>query len=295
MRVYIAVFALCAIAAIMTSQPNNGATLPEDCPQDKADNHAVATQPQEQHHEATNDPSRADDNPPQWYASLKRPEWWLVILGFPTLAVLAWQAIVGANAAKAALLNAVAARQAVAVVVSKERCRISIKPWGRLHLPYRSDPATHEPIFDGSAAQGANYDIEFYGLTEGYISEAVAGACLSNSEDVPNVSPSPIRDLPKRILATEQKELAKTARLLPRMESIDDVIDVVEGRKFIHCWGVIRYRDAFYDAFLQERETSFRWVWKFTRNSADLAITTPSGGRFGTWQKCGPPEDNRET
>jgi hypothetical protein len=199
------------------------------------------------------------------------------------------------KAANAASLNALAAKQAVEIVISRERCRISIKPWGRLHLPYRSDTANHDPIFHAAEPQGANYDIHFYGLTAGYISEAVAGACLSDSEDVPQVPPSLMRDLPKRVLATEQKELARTARLLPRFETIDDVIDVVEGRKFVHCWGFIRYRDAFYDAFHQERITSFRWVWKFTGDATDTPIPTPLGGRFGRWVEYGPPEDNRET
>jgi hypothetical protein len=40
---------------------------------------------------------------PSWY---KQPEWWLCILGVPTLGFVAWQTWSTASAAKAALLNA---------------------------------------------------------------------------------------------------------------------------------------------------------------------------------------------
>lgn len=35
----------------------------------------------------------SDDESFDWHTSIKRPEWWLVILGFPTLFIVGWQAI----------------------------------------------------------------------------------------------------------------------------------------------------------------------------------------------------------
>jgi len=86
-----------------------------------------------------------------------------------------------------------------------------------------------------------------------------------------------------------------SVRMLPRLESMEDIADVVEGRKFIHLWGLIRYRDVFFDVFRQKRTTAYRYVWKFTGNAGDTVVGTPLGGRFGAWIKCGPEEDNRVT
>jgi hypothetical protein len=92
MRVYIAVFALCLIAAVMTSEPHNSASLPKGNPQTQAHGNVTATQATEQHCKPCNDTAKTDGNTPKWYAPLKRAEWWLVILGFPTLFFIAWQA-----------------------------------------------------------------------------------------------------------------------------------------------------------------------------------------------------------
>jgi hypothetical protein len=50
-----------------------------------------------------------------WYAS---PEWWLVILGFPTIIFVAWQAIATRQAA-------VAAQASTDVVINSERAWIA--------------------------------------------------------------------------------------------------------------------------------------------------------------------------
>jgi hypothetical protein len=37
--------------------------------------------------------NKADEAAPHWYASLRNPEWWLVVSAFATFIVIAWQAI----------------------------------------------------------------------------------------------------------------------------------------------------------------------------------------------------------
>jgi len=207
------------------------------------------------------------------------------------------QTIALKNAANAASLNAVSAKQAVEIVISKERCRIRMEPPQGLNFPYQSDQVTHEPTFDANHPQAVNYYLYCYGLTEGDITEAIDGACVSDSEEPPTIPGSPISGFPWRIIQTdpEQAWWFGSARMFPRLESMDDITAVIEGRKFIHFWGHLRYRDVFFDVFRQKRITAFRYVWKFTGNPTDVPVGTPLGGRFGAWRKCGPPEDNRQT
>jgi hypothetical protein len=68
-------------------------------PNQTADQHQQSAQqkPQSSVASKNNDPAntyaeKTDSNPPKWYTSLERPEWWLVIVGFLTLIFIAWQA-----------------------------------------------------------------------------------------------------------------------------------------------------------------------------------------------------------
>lgn len=215
-----------------------------------------------------------------------------------TFGAIFWQAIASSRAAEAALLNSIAAKQGVEIIISKERIRIEVEPH-RFHMHFGSDPVSHEPIFEPNLAQQTGFTIHFYGLTEGYIQEARAGACISTSEDAPNAPFTEEPPLPPRIIPNGDKsDWPQSLQLFPRMENLNDMFDVVEGRKFVHLWGFIRYRDAFYDVFREERVTAFRYVWNYTMQptvSRDSPLSTPLGGRFGKWRKCGSPEDNRET
>ena len=62
--------------------------------------------------------------------------------------------------------------------------------------------------------------------------------------------------------------------------------EVEADRLFIVVRGFIKYRDV----FDRERETRFRYVWKYSLLSAK-----DNPGRYGTWEKCGPGEQNAET
>lgn len=77
-------------------------------------------------HKAKSAPNEqgAHNDTPQWCASLKRPEWWLVILGFPTLIFLAVQAVASLRAANAAKDAAKAALLNAQAVINSERAWI---------------------------------------------------------------------------------------------------------------------------------------------------------------------------
>ncbi len=55
---------------------------------------------------------------------------------------------------------------------------------------------------------------------------------------------------------------------------------------FIVIRGFIKYRDVFDHG----REANFRYVWRYS-------LFSPKDGseRFGSWEKCGPEEQNKET
>jgi hypothetical protein len=60
------------------------------------------------------------------------------------------------------------------------------------------------------------------------------------------------------------------------------VPEIKASRMFVGVRGFIKYRDV----FDTDRETSFRYVWKY-----------PSADEIGdgSWEKCGAKEENQET
>ena len=52
------------------------------------------------------DHAKPGANPPEWYISLERPDWWLVLAAFSTLGVICWQSIETRKSAQGAFLNA---------------------------------------------------------------------------------------------------------------------------------------------------------------------------------------------
>jgi hypothetical protein len=92
MRVYIAVFVLCLIAAIMTRAPY---------PNPKADQYSESAQTQaprsvcvsEKPDKGTNQAGTADNGSPDWHTAIKRPEWLTLFVAVVALGVIAWQAV----------------------------------------------------------------------------------------------------------------------------------------------------------------------------------------------------------
>lgn len=60
--------------------------------------------------------------------------------------------------------------------------------------------------------------------------------------------------------------------------------EIQNGRLFVGLRGFIKYKDV----FDRERETTFRYVWKF-----DTLGGHPM--EYGRWEKCGTPEENKNT
>src|SRR5437764_420353 len=76
----------------------------------------------------------ADNSSPQWYAS---PEWWLVLLGFPTLFFLGWQANESRKAGEAARDSAMQTGRSVAKMHEANRInREGIQAGERAYISY---------------------------------------------------------------------------------------------------------------------------------------------------------------
>lgn len=226
--------------------------------------------------ETANTPNKADENPPSFYASLKKPEGWLVVVGVITCCVIGWQAWetrkaadaakIGADAAKA---NAFATKESVRIFISKERARLRVE------------------VGNLSVSVGKNgfvfYTVRHYGPTDAFIVDTKAEAYVSNvlgpskstrqyGMGLPDVI-TPQTVIPERYAQIHDDAFYKMSQA--EFNSIDD------GDLMVHFCGFIKYRDIF---DTEERITAFRYVWQ-----PDIL------GIKGTWMKCGPSQDNNET
>jgi hypothetical protein len=96
---------LLAIAPIMPGQPNKASDQKQESAKQGQPAALPTDSPNKQASAQTYQPE-ANPNPPEWYASLKRPDWWLVLAAFSTLGVICWQSIETRKAAQGAFLNA---------------------------------------------------------------------------------------------------------------------------------------------------------------------------------------------
>jgi hypothetical protein len=91
MRVYVAVFALCLIAAILTSQPNSSSRKSQIAsPAQGNHGEAVGVNGDKDKTNAKDAAAATNDSPPDWYAS---PAWWLIPIGIITFGAICWQAV----------------------------------------------------------------------------------------------------------------------------------------------------------------------------------------------------------
>ena len=103
-----AALALITLAFGLSSEPNMRAKVAEN----KGDQHGGASAITLINDNVSSpDTNHAQDRLPRWYAS---PEWWLVILGFPTLAFIGWQALQTKHAAEQTAIAARATERSAA-------------------------------------------------------------------------------------------------------------------------------------------------------------------------------------
>src|SRR5580700_8733623 len=192
MKVAVAMFFLCLIAGMKLSQkPNSSSSKQQNAETSQADRGGAVARGKQPDNTPYSQETTADAAP-HWYAPLERPEWDAVLAAIAALLVIGWQSWETRKAAKAAVLG-------VQISISKERFRIKVRPQDQWNFPVDFDPSTQQAKLRREPWQGVMYDVHCYGLTEGYILEAFDGACVSDSEDAPPLTISPIHNFPWRI------------------------------------------------------------------------------------------------
>jgi hypothetical protein len=204
------------------------------------ENHAEQSSP---HEDGTH------NEPPHWYAM---PEWWLCILGIPSLLVLGWQTNESRRAANAAKDAARAALKNTEAVMLAERAWITVLPhvWSPEFYPLweQGDPVPLDanrmlPFFHRFAA-----DIKNVGKTPATIDsvslqfiriQSLSG--LRAEPDFGDISPQ------NGYFAEPGNEpLIISAFLSPNQGTISksEFAEICDGKAFLYAYGVVRYHDV---------------------------------------------------
>jgi hypothetical protein len=236
------------------------------------------------------------NNTPDWrdaFAPSTWSNWALVAVGviaiigvFFTLSAVRRQAHImegqttaAADNAASAKANAEAVGKNIDMLISTERARL------RVELKELSlDPKA-------PSVYTVDFIVNIYGLTPAFVTESGCTVYVRPLEDVgstdadhsmvsmfalPNLIPphtTPFNQFTFLYLGSDDARSADILR------------EIRENRLFVEFRGFINYLDVFNN----ERETRFRYVWKFS------SLTPIGTTRFGDWEKCGSSEDNKET
>lgn len=219
-------------------------------------------------YEASKNPDKAE---PHWYAG---PEWWLVIGAFLGLAFVAWQALETRRAVESANKN-------VETFISKERARV------RINL----EDLSLVPDEGACGAYTVNFTVSIFGTTPAFVTESKCAAYevppeLIAHEETMDAVMLPLSSLPN-VIPPDSQPIPQFAIFHFTREGYTEAImnDVKAGRLFVGIRGFIKYKDA----FDRERETRFRYAWKYASHAP--GIEPP----WGNWEKCGKEEENKET
>jgi len=180
----------------------------------------------------------------------------------------------GANAAKE---SADATRDSVEIFVSKER------PWLRITLDdWKAIPHNDETRFIVMT-----FHLQRFGATDALIVNSYIYGMLTDSIDSPSATGVLGQSITMKTIITSADPAETRMTWVSKREgewdespTPQDVDDIYAGKKTVHVWGAINYKDV----FGREHWTKFRYRW----------VLNPFGSN-GYWEKCGKPEDNRET
>jgi hypothetical protein len=179
------------------------------------------------------------------------------------------------DTAEAAKFSAAAADKNLEMIISKERARIRVKP---KELNLSPKPL---PIY------GVDFTVSISGASAAFIIDAQCCAYSSPKEQI-GVGYDAFT-LQFEILDVISPNIApincSTIFLFGIPDAADEIPEIKADRLFVELRGFIKYKDV----FDRERETRFRYVWKFS------PYAPMDGERFGYWEECGEEADNAKT
>ncbi len=281
MKVYLAVWVLCTIAAIVTAAPYNDTRLGRDNSKAQPQSSTPTAASKNQNDKPSAESIKADSYTPKWYTPLERPEWLTVIIATFALLVIGWQSWETRKAAEASQKSVETAAQNIELYISKERARLRIemKP---LAFPSQADPAYNT----------VDFNVAIYGPTDAFVTESLCVAYfypwqVIDNPDLANLAMLPIHSLTS-VIRANSPPIECYAFLNIDASSTNDNVTIAEikaKRLAVGIRGFIKYRDV----FGRDRETAFRYVWRYSDAMYGL------GEEFGDWIKRGNLEENRET
>jgi hypothetical protein len=180
----------------------------------------------------------------------------------------------------AAQSSADAAMKNIELVISKERARLRIK-LSDLKLVPEGDLGVYL----------VNFTVNIVGTTPAFITDTRCGGGIVDPQIIDDAETGdrgmvPLQRFPD-VIAPDSQPIPKFAIFHSSGNESDGLLEEVKAnRLFVMLRGFIKYKDV----FDRERVTNFRYVWKYE----DFTVP-PDTERWGHWERCGQPEDNKET
>jgi len=184
--------------------------------------------------------------------------------------------------AEAARANAEAAQKSIALLIQKERARISVETVGGL-----------EPVTFGNGFL-AKIKITSYGINNAIIKDTGIDFARYSRLDYPKSEAFlPIVELPNILPPKIEGMEISTSTLFSTLGELPPSVadDIRQEKTVIVLYGFIKYRDVLMATEEPDRETMFCYLWKVT----DLPVPFGAAEPYSLWQKIGPPEVNHET
>jgi len=180
----------------------------------------------------------------------------------------------------AAQSSADAAMKNIELVITKERARLRIK-LNDLKLVPEGDL---EVYF-------INFTVNIFGTTPAFITDTGCAGAILPPEAISDAETAdramvPLQGLPN-VVPPDSKPIHQFTSFHYSGDGTEGMLEEVKANNFfVMIRGFIKYKDV----FDRERETNFRYVWKYE----DVTVSTDTE-RWGHWERCGQPEDNKET
>jgi hypothetical protein len=222
--------------------------------------------------EASEHSKESDSDTPEWYATFKRPELPLVMLGVFTLLIIGWQSYETRRSAKAA-------QDGIELMISKERARLTVD-LEDFKL------TTQDGIYQ------IKFKINILGTTPAFIADAQC-ACgefplaYTEEPEIMDMAMIDIQSYPffPKVIPPNSVPVEAYSFLFIN-ENADTMLNEIKNdRLFVIVRGFIKYKDV----FERPRETRFRYAWKYW-----WAAPIGSDERPGAWEKCGPEDQNTQ-
>jgi hypothetical protein len=254
------------VAVSMSCQPNKATDQKQE--HAEATNSAItAANGINKQNRSTANETKSNSNPPKWYAAIKRPEWWLVIIAALTGIVVGWQAWETRKAAEAS-------RDSIALILRKERPRITVEdPPHGLIIDMR-EMIFMDPIL---------IDISNRGFTQALNVRASGGVIMVESATSPQLKT--VRHVAVPAIIEANGDPVTIALHYAEGFPVTGPADVPEVF-YTHVLGRITYEDymgARYETTFRYRLTMFKeGVW------------ARAEGNLG-WEPYGPARDNQAT